>query len=79
MPLWATLVLLGVVTSVGAGLLKYAIQIASALATLTQMVSDNARRITALEAERAAWRNGYFERPDRLVLVQIHADAGGVR
>jgi hypothetical protein len=74
MPLWATLIVLGVVTSTGAGLLKTQLSIARELGTIGATLTSHDDRINDLEqserhyqldrdAELVAYRNGYVERP----------------
>jgi hypothetical protein len=72
MPLWATLIILSIVTSTGGFLLKYVISIAGSLGAIQQRFTDGDRRVAALEqfkldheAEHVALRNNYWERRHR--------------
>jgi hypothetical protein len=63
MPLWATLVILGVVTGTGGFLLKYIIEIAGLLGEIKQQLKALEQWRLDHEAEHVAMRNNYWERP----------------
>ena len=72
MPLWATLIILGIVTTTGAGLLKTQLAISRELGGIGATISSYGDRLDDLErwqfdrdAEMVAYRNGYRERPRR--------------
>lgn len=72
MPLWATIIVIGVVTATGAGLLKTQLAISRELGGINATMSSYGDRLDDLEqwqfdrdAELVAYRNGYRERQQR--------------
>lgn len=70
MPLWATVIVVGIVVSTGAGLLKTQLNIQRELGGITANRQADSKRIDDLEranldhvAEHVAARNRYWERP----------------
>jgi hypothetical protein len=69
MPLWATLVIIGVITGTGGYVVRYLMGSSNTLGRMDQCLIDVLRRLTDVDdwrkdrdAELVAYRNGYFER-----------------
>jgi len=72
LPLWATIAILGIITTTGGFLVTYLMSSSRTLGRIDQAFSDTARRLTSIEswqinhsAEHVAYRNDYTERRRR--------------
>jgi len=70
MPLWATVIVLSVVTGTGAFIVKFLMRTSEIFGKLEQAFVDWGRRLSDVEtwqsdrdAEMVAYRNNYSERP----------------
>lgn len=70
MPLWATIIVVGVATGTGGYTVRYLIGSSKSLGGIEQSLKDVHRRLGDFDewrkdrdAELVAYRNGYFERP----------------
>jgi hypothetical protein len=63
MPLWATVTVIGIITSIGGFLLKYIVQIAGYLGAINQQLKALEEFRRDHEAEHVALRNDYWQRP----------------